>query len=168
MSRRTLVVSIAAVVLLVTLTAGAALAASPVFVFQTVMTGELFNLLKDHSILSDLLGGAAEPDEAFRDGVRRTLSGAGVTAELFGARAGYLLGRLDERESTSFVSGLLIGEDVRVGLSETSERRVVVMGRPELTGLYSAALEVSGVETEQVDGEEAFIAGARAIVERIR
>jgi hypothetical protein len=39
MSRRTFVASIAAVVLLVTLTAGAALAARPVFVFQTVMTG---------------------------------------------------------------------------------------------------------------------------------
>ena len=39
MSRRTIVASTAAVVLLVTLTAGAALAARPVFVFQTVMTG---------------------------------------------------------------------------------------------------------------------------------
>ena len=39
MSRRTIVASIAAVVLLATLTAGAALAARPIFVFQTVMTG---------------------------------------------------------------------------------------------------------------------------------
>jgi hypothetical protein len=39
MSRRTIVASVAAVVLLATLTAGAALAARPVFVFQTVMTG---------------------------------------------------------------------------------------------------------------------------------
>ena len=39
MSRRTIVASSAAVLLLVSLTAGAALAARPVFVFQTVMTG---------------------------------------------------------------------------------------------------------------------------------
>jgi 2-dehydro-3-deoxygalactonokinase len=136
--------------------------------FLTVMTGELFYLLKDHSILSDLLGRPAEPDQAFCDGVRRTLSGAGVTAELFGARASSLLGRLGKGESASFVSGLLIGEDVRVGLGDYREPLVVVMGRPELTGLYAAALEVAGVESEQIDGEEAFIAGARAIVERMQ
>lgn len=39
MSRRTLAASLVAVVLLVTLTAGAALAARPVFVFQALLTG---------------------------------------------------------------------------------------------------------------------------------
>jgi hypothetical protein len=39
MSRRTLVASLAAVVLLTALTAGAAMAARPVFVFQALMTG---------------------------------------------------------------------------------------------------------------------------------
>ncbi|MEO7635570.1 MAG: 2-dehydro-3-deoxygalactonokinase, partial [Sphingomicrobium sp.] len=37
--------------------------------FRTVMTGELFNLLKGHSILADLLRGEAEPDAAFLAGV---------------------------------------------------------------------------------------------------
>jgi 2-dehydro-3-deoxygalactonokinase len=136
--------------------------------FRTVMTGELFSMLSERSMLSDLLSGEAKADEAFCDGVRRTLGGSGVTAELFGARAGYLLGRLDKADATSFVSGLLIGEDVRVGLGENAGPSVVVMGRPELTSLYSAALEVAGVESEQVDGEESFIAGASRIAERLQ
>jgi hypothetical protein len=42
------------------------------------------------------------------------------------------------------------------------------MGRPQLTALYAAALEVAGVERERKDGEGAFIAGARSIVERLK
>ena len=136
--------------------------------FRTVMTGELFNLLKERSILSDLLDGDAVPGDAFCEGVRQSLAGAGVTAELFGARARFLLGRLDKPDGASFVSGLLIGEDVRVGLNEYRDSSVVVMGRPELTKLYGVALDEAGVSSEQVDGERAFIAGARNIVERIR
>jgi hypothetical protein len=42
------------------------------------------------------------------------------------------------------------------------------MGRRELTKLYTAALEVAGVRSRPLDGEGAFIAGARNIVEQIR
>lgn len=133
--------------------------------FRTVMTGEIFNLLRDRSILSDLLGGNTETGEVFFDAVRRTLSGSAVTASLFEARAAFLLGRLDKSDAASFVSGLLIGEDVRVGLSENRDKRVIAMGRPELTRLYAAALELAGVEVAEIDGEDAFIAGARGIVE---
>lgn len=146
------------------------LVAGRIHSFRTVMTGELFNLLKDKSILSELLAGTAAPGQAFRDGVRRGLSGAGITAELFEARASFLLGRLDKSDGASFVSGLLIGEDVRAGLgdSDGGSEPVIVMGRPELTSLYSAALAERGLSASEVDGERAFIAGARKIVELIQ
>jgi len=136
--------------------------------FRTVMTGELFNLLRDKSILSDLLRGAAQVGEPFLDGVRRGLSGSGVTAELFGARARVLLGRMAAEDGASWVSGLLIGEDVRVGLASFEPSRVHVMGRPDLTALYSAALEEASVETRRTSGEQAFIAGAAKIVETLQ
>ena len=135
--------------------------------FRTVMTGELFGLLRERSILSELLSGDAVAGTAFSDGVKAGLSGAGLTAELFEARARFLLGRLSVEDGASFVSGLLIGEDVRVGLKDGSGGRVIVMGRPELTSLYAAALAECDVPTDDVDGEGAFIAGARSIVERI-
>lgn len=135
--------------------------------FRTVMTGELFNLLRDRSILSEILTEPAVAGAAFRDGVNHGLSGAGITAELFEARARYLLGDIGAKDGASFVSGLLIGEDVHVGLADRDNRRVIVMGRPELTNLYSAALAECGVECGEVDGESAFIAGACSIAERI-
>jgi 2-dehydro-3-deoxygalactonokinase len=136
--------------------------------FRTVMTGELFNLLKERSILSELLAGKTTTGEAFCEGVRRGVSGVGITSELFEARARFLLGRLDKGDGASFVSGLLIGEDVRVAVNENSDKQVIVMGRPELTELYSAALAEAGVGAEEIDGEGAFIAGACAIAERIQ
>jgi 2-dehydro-3-deoxygalactonokinase len=136
--------------------------------FRTVMTGELFNLLRDKSILSDMLQADVEPNEAFREGVRRGLDGAALTAELFETRARVLLGRSKAEHGGPFVSGLLIGHDLRVGLEQGSAGSVVVMGRPELTELYAAALEEASVEAFEMDGERAFLAGARKIVELIQ
>lgn len=135
--------------------------------FTTVMTGELFNLLKDHSILSDLLSGTAEPDEAFARGVRRGLHEQRLTAELFKIRARVLLGEADAKDAPSYASGLLLGTDVRIGLDEGDDEEVVVMGRPELTRLYAEALCLAGRTPRQVDGEQAFLAGALKIVELI-
>jgi 2-dehydro-3-deoxygalactonokinase len=136
-----------------------------IYAFRTVMTGELFNLLRDRSILADMLKADVEPSPAFRDGVRRGLAGAPLTAELFETRARVLLGRSEAEDGGPFISGLLIGHDLRAGLEQRLRQPVVVMGRPELTELYSAALEEAGVESTQLDGERAFLAGARAIAE---
>jgi 2-dehydro-3-deoxygalactonokinase len=135
--------------------------------FTTVMTGELFNLLREHSILADQLSGPVEPGESFSKGVERGLAGHGVTAELFRIRAGALLGKPPAEHAPSYASGLLIGADVRVGLAAGGEGKVVVMGRPELTRLYAEALRIAGREALEIDGEQAFLAGAARIVELI-
>jgi 2-dehydro-3-deoxygalactonokinase len=135
--------------------------------FRTVMTGELFNLLKEHSILADLLQKDAEPDEAFRAGVRHAREHDDVQSALFGVRAGVLLGQAKREDAASYTSGLLIGEDVRIGLGGRSAAKIIVMGRPELTELYAAAIEEAGGEAMEIDGERCFLAGIARIAERI-
>ena len=136
--------------------------------FRTVMTGEMFSLLKGHSILSDLLQAEAQPGEAFEAGVLHGLSDEDLTAELFSVRARVLLGRAAREDAASYTSGLLIGADLRTGLRHASEGEIVVMGRPELTSLYAAALKAAGWATREVDGEAAFLAGATALAEAMR
>ncbi|MFC7538034.1 2-dehydro-3-deoxygalactonokinase [Sphingomonas sp. GCM10030256] len=137
--------------------------------FRTIMTGELFSLLQNRSILADWLDTPVEPGEAFDKGVAQGLRGDALTAELFGVRAGVLLGRLEQAHAASFTSGLLIGADLRTGLSDaTSGTEIIVMGRPELTHLYAAGLERCGRSAREVDGERAFIAGIRQIAGNIR
>jgi len=135
--------------------------------FRTVMTGEIFNLLRENSILSDLLSGPAEPGRAFEHGVRRGLADECLPAELFKIRARVLLGEAKAEDAASFGSGLLIGTDVRAGLREGDDGEVVVMGRPELTQLYAEALRIAGRKAREVDGEQAFLAGAFEIVRSI-
>lgn len=135
--------------------------------FTTVMTGEMFNLLKQHSILSDLLSGSVSAGSAFASGVRRGLEDDRLTAELFKIRARVLIGEALAEDAASYGSGLLIGTDVRTGLGQGKDAEIYVMGRPELTSLYAEALRVAGRHPREVDGEQAFLAGARRIVELI-
>jgi len=135
--------------------------------FGTVMTGELFSLLKGHSILADLLQGPVEPNDAFKEGARHALERAFLPAQLFGVRAGVLLGQMKKEDAASYTSGLLIGTDVGIGMTWPLAARVAIMGRPELTRLYAAAVEIAGRESIQIDGEQSFVAGIRKIAERI-
>jgi 2-dehydro-3-deoxygalactonokinase len=135
--------------------------------FQTVMTGELFSLLKEHSILGDLLGGDVEPNDVFRAGAHKGLYDEALPADLFGIRAGVLLGQRKREEAAPYASGLLIGTDVRIGLATPVATEITVMGRPELTRLYAAAIEVAGRTAIEVDGEKSFLAGISEIAKRM-
>ncbi|HEY8434013.1 MAG TPA: 2-dehydro-3-deoxygalactonokinase [Sphingomicrobium sp.] len=135
--------------------------------FRTVMTGELFSLLKEHSILADLLGGAVDANDVFKGAARHAIFNESLPAELFSIRASVLLGQMKKEDAASFASGLLIGTDVRIGLSVPTGAEVVVMGRPELTRLYVAALGQANRGTIELDGEQCFLAGIHEIAKRI-
>lgn len=137
-----------------------------IIAFRTIMTGELFNLLKHKGILADWLQGPAEPGEAFGSGVRQGLKGTALTADLFAVRARVLLGEARAEDAASFVSGLLIGADVLMGLKDGAGD-VTVIGRPELTRLYAAAIAQTGRTAHEVDGEKAFLAGIVEIARRM-
>ena len=138
-----------------------------IHLFGTVMTGELFSLLKEHSILADLLQGSVEVNDAFKKGVQRALDRDMLPADLFGARANVLLGQMSKEDAPSYVSGLLVGTDVRIGLTWPLTARIPVLGRKELTRLFAAAIEQAGREAIELDGEACFLAGIYEIAKRI-
>jgi len=135
--------------------------------FRTVMTGELFSLLKEHSILADLLQGPVDANDAFRTAAKHAVFNESLPAELFSVRASVLLGQMKKEDAASYASGLLIGTDVRIGLAVPTGAQVVVMGRPELTRLYVAALGQANREAVELDGEQCFLAGIHEIAKRI-
>ena len=89
-----------------------------------------------------------------------------LPAELFGVRAGVLLGQTSKDDAPSYTSGLLIGTDVRIGLTWPAAARIGVIGRPELTRLYAAALSEANREAVEIDGEQCFLAGIQEIAKR--
>lgn len=130
--------------------------------FTTAMTGELFALLRDHSLLAGQFKTEVTLGRAFLDGVeegrRRDLA-----ASLFGIRAAGLLGRRDEASVASYASGLLIGADVDARLDESSYQDVHILADPVLGGLYAAAVEAHGRRARLLDSHAAFVAGITQI-----
>jgi 2-dehydro-3-deoxygalactonokinase len=142
------------------------LAAVRIVSFRTMMTGELFGLLKAHSILADELQEEARADAHFREGVAAGLGGEDLLAALFRIRARHLLGE-SQGGGASFASGLLIGSDVRAGLGLHRDGPIALIGAPGLCALYAAALREAGHETIAVDGAAAFLAGIRLLTEML-
>jgi 2-dehydro-3-deoxygalactonokinase len=135
--------------------------------FQTVMTGEIYNLLKEHSILSDLLQGKVEVNDSFNEAAAHAVFNEALPAELFSVRARVLLGLAKKEDAAAYTSGLLIGTDVRIGLSVPTAARISVIGRPELTKLYAAAIGQAERDAVEIDGEQCFLAGIHEVAKRI-
>lgn len=131
--------------------------------FRTFMTGEVYGLLARQSILARTLDVEAPLDEAiFRRGVTEAGAGEGLLHNAFGVRALGLFGRLTPAQSASYLSGLLIGEELRAqDLSSGVE--VVAIGVPQLTARYALALGQKGVRVRGF-GAEATWAGLRALL----
>jgi 2-dehydro-3-deoxygalactonokinase len=93
--------------------------------FCTLMTGELFALLRQHSILCIGSNDAAVDPDAFVRGViaARDSGSAGAFSRLFSARALMLDGALAPNSVPEYLSGLLIGEELRSSLATHRFRR---------------------------------------------
>ena len=92
----------------------------------------------------------------------RAGNGEGLLHNAFGARALALFGRLSPVESASYVSGLLIGEEL-LRQELPAGRAVVAIGAAALTARYALALERQGVRVRTF-GAEATWAGLRALL----
>ncbi len=108
------------------------------------MTGDVFAALSEHTILSRDLHGASHERDAFREGVaagssRPTTDGGAV----FDPRP-RLTGELTPGGRLSFLSGLLIGQELAVMKDQIGpDFRLVADGT--LCGLYREALDVAGI-----------------------
>lgn len=126
--------------------------------FRTAMTGEMFSLLKDHSILADLLQGDVFIGPALDAGISDALQHKPILTSLFAIRARHLL-TTEKTDHASYASGLLIGADIAAAIGEKPGVRVSLVGRPDLCALYARALSVAGWQSTVTDGTKAFIKG---------
>lgn len=132
--------------------------------FRTAMTGELFALLRRHSLLAEFLAGEVAEGPDFAEGLDLARQGT-LLSSLFGERAGVVLGLRDADSVASRVSGLLLGTDVREqGLAPGEQ--AFILADPVLGGLYAQAVRAFGGEPVAVDSHQAFVAGINAVWEK--
>jgi 2-dehydro-3-deoxygalactonokinase len=126
--------------------------------FATHMTGELFAVLSDHSILrhSTLRKDFAAGDPAFQEGVSLALAdGHSLSRMLFSVRARGLVSE-DDGCGAAFLSGLLIGSEIASARSENVDgRKVVLLASGRLASLYEKALALADIATQREDAEAA-------------
>lgn len=116
--------------------------------FDTYLTGELFALLRDHSILGRPAQeqGIEASSAAFDRGLRVARQASrGIADQLFSVRSLVLSGELSAAHSLDYLSGLLIGEELRCALAGFDELpALVLLGDPALCQRYQHALDQFG------------------------
>ena len=129
--------------------------------FATAMTGELFALMQKHSLLASQMTASVRPGADFDRGVNDAADEALLT-RLFNVRAVFVTGlRADDAGVASYVSGLLIGTDVRA--QHVAGRDVYVLADPQLGSLYARAIDAAGGRARTIDSHAAFIGGITSI-----
>ncbi len=135
--------------------------------FQTFMTGEFYALLSQHSLLARAVNRDAALDAAaFSLGLARARQGGGLLHNAFGTRTLSLFERLDASQLASYLSGLVIGEELR-GQDLKAVSEVVLIGSEALTHRYSHAFETWGLGSRSM-GAEATWAGLHALAHQLR
>lgn len=120
--------------------------------FSTYLTGELFSVLRKHSILGrlmpDLAESKPEPDvSAFGLGLATAQkSGAGdFTHQIFASRTLGLTKRLPPASLADYLSGLLIGHELMSGLKDAQDNSpLILIGDPALCDRYAQSLDYLG------------------------
>ncbi|WP_295042482.1 2-dehydro-3-deoxygalactonokinase [uncultured Paracoccus sp.] len=111
--------------------------------FRSVMTGEVFAALRDHTILGRLIQPGPGSEDAFRRGVRAGQAGGPLLGRIFSARTLALLDRLAGDQIADYLSGLLIGDEVAQGVRD-GDGPVTIIGRGDLAQRYQLAFDLLG------------------------
>ncbi len=112
---------------------------------RTRMTGELYAVLRQHSVLGRLMpaSDSSFDAEAFEAGVAAARRGEGrdLSGLLFAVRTLGLTGRLAASALPDYLSGLLIGQELLAGLQQ-EPGRLALVGEAALCQRYLHALHV--------------------------
>jgi 2-dehydro-3-deoxygalactonokinase len=146
----------------------ALVASSKVIGFHTFMTGEFFKLLSEKSILSH----SVELNDEFYLPINRTAFEMGVIDgrqgnllhSSFMVRTNVILNRLSKTENYFYLSGLLIGTELR-DIVQSDSTQVNLIADKRMYEYYSAALEISGISSfTHYDADKAFVRGQYNII----
>lgn len=137
--------------------------AGEVVSFQTFMTGEMFALLSQHSVLRHGMSGEGSDEVAFAQGLSDAVERPEkISARLFTLRAEGLLEGLTPAAARSRLSGLLIGLELAAAKPYWLGQRIALIGVEGLSARYATALASQGAASETLDATACTLAGLAA------
>ena len=132
---------------------------------NTGLSGELFEIISHHSMLTRGAELFDAPNEVFEKGVKVTLreNPPALIQTLMSVRNKQLFGQMEARMSNSYLAGLIIGEDVRESVNAFNVNTVHIIGSSVTASHYERALGMNGVNTIRHDDQACILAGLRLI-----
>jgi 2-dehydro-3-deoxygalactonokinase len=136
--------------------------------FATFMTGEFYSVLHQHSILARTMAAADDglDEDALRRGIDHAMRAGNLLNAAFSARTLSLFERLSPQAAPSYLSGLLIGEELRAQKLDELQEPLVLVGARKLTQRYGIALDHLRVPFRSM-GQEATWLGLAAIAQSL-
>jgi 2-dehydro-3-deoxygalactonokinase len=137
----------------------------------TYMTGELFDLLSNKSILSASVkkdtGEQSIGDRFFAEGVQKGIT-INLMNSIFHVRTNQLFGKASPEENYHYLSGLLIGHELKA-LTGNREITATLVCGTALKKAYMSALGILKLnnQCQYKDADQALINGQRKIMDRI-
>ena len=139
---------------------------------KTYMTGEFFELLSVKSILSTSVERTSDLNneknkEAFEAGVKESLH-SNLLNNSFKVRTNYLFHKLTPQENYHYLSGLLIGTEIKE--IANSDLDITLVSHPYLHSHYEIAFHLVMNKTGSLkiqDADEAIVAGQLKISSRL-
>jgi 2-dehydro-3-deoxygalactonokinase len=132
--------------------------------FRTFMTGELFDLLGQHSLLARSMTGPQIDPVGFAMGLEHARAPGGLLEKLFSLRARWLFGELTSDQQRGCLSGLLLGTELvdalaalkrEAGMAASGARHADLIANPALAEVYAPLLKASGFEVRVADESSA-------------
>ena len=131
--------------------------------FSTWMTGDLFNSLSQHTIFKEQISSQGFHKNAFLKGVESAQKAGPLLNSIFHLRTEYLFGIISSEEFHSYLSGFLIGSEIKDAAGNSEE--VIVCGSGGMVELYSLALNHFGIIAIEFPASEATVLGMQRITE---
>ena len=116
-----------------------------VVVFQTFMTGEVYDLLSRNSVLKHSVSGECFSQSDFVDAAKSAFENpTDVSSQLFRLRAQHLVNDTDATVLSARLSGILIGQEVAAMERQWNHLPITLIGEEALCSLYKSVLEAVG------------------------
>ncbi len=130
--------------------------------FDSYMTGELFSVIREHTIIGRDIPQQHQSHSAFVKGVLSGRNG-GATSQIFKARTGKIFTQIKDSEVDDFLSGILIGSE----LKELDSESVYLVGNENLCSRYQLACDTTHKASKFYSGDECFIDGMLLIKQEL-
>jgi len=128
--------------------------------FKTFMTGELFGVISNHTLIRHSISIKGWNQAGFEAGIHEGFNNPGsIASDLFSLRAESIVNDLDCDQARSTLSGLLLGVELNGAQTFWENSNVIIIGSQLLSNNYLQGLKILGGQSQLFSLETATLSG---------